>query len=349
VLLYLAIWIVFPAPVEQLLPLAVAAPEVSPLLLVAAFLLGLYAVRDSSRLLTAFVCGVTILLCAVPLAQVPSTQRAFDQATAGIEPATTAGIERVSITRGVVFAEPEGQALTLDLYRPESDKLFPVVIQIYGGAWRSGGPGDDAAFASRLAKDGYLVVSVDYRHAPQSRWPAQIDDVRAALDWVIAHAGENGGDSQHVALLGRSSGAQLALVAAYTEPARIDAVVSFYGPTNLVEGWNEPPSPDPLKIRSILEALFGGQPGDLQRVYEAASPITYVSRRVPPTLLVYGGRDHVVEARFGRELHEKLMAAGATSVYLELPWAEHAFDKVPGVSAWVTRPYIERFLAKYLR
>jgi len=87
----------------------------------------------------------------------------------------------------------------------------------------------------------------------------------------------------------------------------------------------------------------------LQRVYEAASPITYVSRRVPPTLLVYGGRDHVVEARFGRELHEKLMAAGATSVYLELPWAEHAFDKVPGVSAWVTRPYIERFLAKYLR
>ena len=91
----------------------------------------------------------------------------------------------------------------------------------------------------------------------------------AAIDWVIAHAGENGGDSQHVGLLGRSSGAELALVAAYNEPARIDAVVSLYGPTNLVEGWNEPPSPDPLNVRSVLEALFGGQPGDVQRVYDA--------------------------------------------------------------------------------
>ncbi len=156
-----------------------------------------------------------------------------------------------------------------------------------------------------LAKDGYLVVSIDYRHAPQSRWPAQIDDVRAAIDWVVAHAGENGGDSQHIGLLGRSSGAQLALVAAYTEPARIDAVISFYGPTHLVEGWNEPPNPDPLKIRGVLEALFGGPPADMQRVYDAASPITYVSRRVPPTLLVYGAsrsrRRSAIRARAGRK------------------------------------------------
>ena len=197
-------------------------------------------------------------------------------------------------------------------------------------------PGDDAAFASRVAKDGYLVVSIDYRHAPQSHWPAQIDDVRAAIDWVVAHAGENGGDSQHIGLLGRSSGAQLALVAAYTEPARIDAVVSFYGPTHLVEGWRDPPNPDPLPVRPSPRSVPRRPPEDVRANYEAASPMTYVSKRVPPTLLVYGARDHVVEARFGRELNERLKAAGATSIYLELPWAEHTFDKVPGVSAWVT-------------
>jgi acetyl esterase/lipase len=342
---------VFPAPVAWLLPLAVAAPEISPLLLVIALLLGLYALRspEGARLLAAFMCGATILLCALPPAQVPSTRRSFDKAMAGIDAAPAAPAEKVSIARGIVFAEPEGRTLTLDLYRPDEDRRFPIVIQIYGGAWRSGGPADDTAFATSLAREGYLVASIDYRHAPQSRWPAQIDDVRAALDWVIDHAGEYGGDAQHVGLLGRSSGAQLALVAAYTNPNRINAVVSFYGPTNLLEGWNEPPSPDPLPVRPVLEAFLGGTPGDVGPLYEAASPITYVSRRVPPTLLIYGGRDHVVEPRFGRELDGKLKAAGATSVYLELPWAEHAFDKVPGLGAWVTRPYVSRFLDKYLR
>jgi len=338
-------------PVDWLLPLGVAAPELSPLLLVAALLLGFYALRSSegARLLAAFMCGATILLCALPAAQIPSTRKAFDEAMAGIDAAPDATFERVSIARGIVFAEPEGRALKVDFYRPDEDRLFPVVIQIYGGAWRTGGPSDDAAFATRLAKNGYLVASIDYRHTPQSRWPAQIDDVRAAVDWVATHASEYGGDPRRLALLGRSSGAQLALVAAYTNPARIDAVVSFYGPTNLLEGWNEPPSPDPLPVRPVLEAFLGGSPSEARELYEAASPMTYVSRRVPPTLLIYGARDHVVDPRFGRQLHEKLKAAGATSVYLELPWAEHAFDKVPGLGAWVTRPYVERFLAQYMR
>jgi len=279
----------------------------------------------------------------------PVDARAFDEAMSGIEAAPAQVREKVTVARGIVFAEPDRRALTLDLYRPDEDRLFPVVMQIYGGAWRSGGPADQTAFATRLARNGYLVVSIDYRHAPESRWPAQIDDVRAALDWVTAHAGEYGGDARHVALLGRSSGAQLALVAAYTNPNRIDAVVSFYGPTNLADGWTEPPSPDPLSVRQVLEAFLGGTPGDVPQLYEAASPVTYVSRRVPPTLLIYGGRDHVVEPRFGRALHEKLRAAGATAIYLELPWAEHAFDEVPGLGAWVTRPYVERFLAKYLQ
>ena len=335
----------------SLLVLGVLAPEISPLLLAAAVVLALFAMRSTgpSRLLSLFLCGATIVLCALPLAQVRPTQRDFDKATAGLDVAPSPPTESISITRGIAFAEPDAQALTLDIYRPARDGSFPIVIQIYGGAWQSGTPGDDASFATTLAKSGYVVISIDYRHTPHAHWPAQIDDIRNAIDWVIAHGGEYAGDIRRMALVGRSSGAQLALVAAYTQPARFAAVVDYYGPTNLAEGWKEPPSPDPLPVRPVLEAFLGGRPEDVPQNYEAASPITYVSKRVPPTLLIYGARDHVVEARFGRELNDRLQAVGVSSYYLELPWAEHTFDRVPGVSAWVVRPYVDRFLAKYLR
>jgi acetyl esterase/lipase len=337
--------------VYSLLALGVAAPEIAPLLLVAALLLGLFSTRSSgpSRLLALLLCGATAALCCLPLVQIRPTQAAFNAAAAGLDVTPPPPSESVSVTRGIAFAEPDGQALTLDIYRPTAERAFPIVIQIYGGAWRSGTPGDDAAFATALARTGYVVISIDYRHAPQAHWPAQIDDVRNAIDWVVAHGGEYGGDVRRMALLGRSSGAQLALVAAYMQPALFAAVVDFYGPTNLAAGWQEPPSPDPLPVRPVLEAFLGGRPEDVPENYAAASPVTYVSKRVPPTLLIYGARDHVVEARFGSELHERLTAAGVASIYLELPWAEHSFDQLPGLSAWVVRPYVERFLAKYLK
>ena len=80
--------------------------------------------------------------------------------------------------------------------------------------------------------------------------------------------------------------------------------------------------------------------------YRAASPITYVSRRLPPSLLIYGSRDHVVLLRFGAMLDDRLRAAGATSVFLEIPWAEHDFDAVPnGPGGQLSLYYTERFLA----
>jgi len=338
--------------VYWLLTLGVSAPELSPLLAVAGVVVAVVGIRSASglRRLGGGLAIVAVVLAAVPLVQWRSAVRAFDAATADLkspEPRAT-DVPGVSVARDIVFAEPAGRALTLDIYRPLADRLFPVVIQLYGGAWRSGSPGDDSRFAATLARDGYLVVGIDYRHAPQWRWPAQIDDVRAAVEWVIANVGEYGGDTEHVALLGRSSGAQLALVAGYTSD-RVTAVVSLYGPTDLAEGWRQPPSPDPLPVRPVLEAFLGGTPDAVPQLYRAASPVTYVSRLVPPTLLVYGRRDHVVEARFGRELHQRLQTAGASSVYLEVPWAEHAFDALPGLSYRVTLPYIERFLAAHLR
>ena len=74
--------------------------------------------------------------------------------------------------------------------------------------------------------------------------------------------------------------------------------------------------------------------------------MTYVGSRLPPSLLIYGSRDHVVLPRFGAMLDQRLRAAGATSVFLEIPWAEHAFDVISnGPSGQLSLYYTERFLA----
>src|SRR2546425_2813036 len=101
-----------------------------------------------------------------------------------------------------------------------------------------GAPGDNSAFDSYLATHGFVVFAIDYRHAPRWRWPAQLADVRAALEWIGRHGTEYGADPNRLAVLGRSSGAQLAMVASYARggpPVR--AVVSYYGPVDLVEGY----------------------------------------------------------------------------------------------------------------
>jgi acetyl esterase/lipase len=351
VLLSLSIWIVVPAPVLLLLPVGVAAPELSPILLIATLVIGgLALVARKSRIKTAVItlAVITLAICVVPLARAarvrPLTALLGDLVR-GIDAADA------RVVSGVEFARPDRQPLTMTVYRPASAGRFPILVQIYGGAWQRGSPDDDRTFARYFASRNHVVFAIDYRHAPRWKWPAQIEDVRSALGWIRAHAAEYDGDSSRLVLLGRSAGAQLALIAAYDgAPADVAGVVSFYGPTDLAEGWRVPPRPDPLGVRAVLETYLGGTPDQIPESYRAASPLTYVSAHVPPTLLLYGGRDHIVEARFGRMLNDRLRAAGATSFLLELPWSEHAFDALPsGLGGQVSLYYVERFVDDVLR
>jgi acetyl esterase/lipase len=101
-----------------------------------------------------------------------------------------------------------------------------------------------------------------------------------------------------------------------------------------------------LHVRTIEEAYLGGTPAEEPLRYREASPITYVTRPLPPTLLVYAGRDNIVEARFGTMLQARLKRTGTTSVLLEIPWAEHGFDAISnGLSAQLALFQTERFLA----
>ena len=374
VLIFIVAWIILPAPHRRLLPLAVGAPELSLWLALCGVCLGMVALAASHRhqtqwtTLAVAVAVAATLLAAVPLVQAPFAIRRFDDAMrAALGPASlevSPGERRrapivpwellsglrtgdVSIARGIPFAAPGGVTLTLDIYRPAGPGRKPTVVQIYGGSWQRGEPGDNSTAARFLAAHGFVVFAIDYRHAPAARWPAQIEDVRTALAWIRVHAAEYDADPIRMALLGRSAGAQLALVAAYEPSAPpISAVVSLYGPVDLVDGYRQPPLPDPLDVRSIERAFLGGTPDEAPERYRTASPLSYVSRRLPPSLLIYGARDHVVLPRFGAVLAGRLRAAGGTAVFLEIPWAEHAFDSVSnGLSGQLSLYYAERFLS----
>jgi len=360
--LLLAIWIVLPPPSHVFVPLAVGAPEVSGWLFAAAIVAGsltAIALRRSGIARAGAVCSIAAAaLSSIPLARFASVARlAAEERRAATGDGSVAaldvselffGLENgpASITRGIRFAAPGGVPLTIDVYRPQSGPVRASIVQIYGGAWQRGAPGDDAGLASAFASLGYVVFAIDYRHAPAFRWPAELDDVRTGIDWVAAHGREYGGDPDRLVILGRSAGAHLALVAAYTSTHPVRAVVSLYGPTDLAAGYRELPQPDPMDVRGLLRALTGGTPDDRPDVYRDASPTTYVTRPLPPTLLIHGLRDHIVLPRFAERLHDRLRASGTTSLLVEIPWAEHAFDAIPnGPSAQLARFEIERFLA----
>ncbi|HEY9735113.1 MAG TPA: alpha/beta hydrolase, partial [Trichocoleus sp.] len=245
--------------------------------------------------------------------------------------------------------------LTLEVYQPPADfpqsPPRPTVVVIYGGAWQRGTPTQDPQLSRYLAAQGYVVVAVDYRHAPQYRFPAQLEDVERAIAFVCDHAAEYEVDCDRMAVLGRSAGAHLAMLAAYrSSSVPLRAVVNYYGPVDLASAYRNPPVPDPIDTRGVLNAFLGAGPDQVPELYRQASPLAAVQPQLPPTLMFYGGRDNVVEAKYGRELAQQLQATGNSVVYIEIPWADHSFDAVfNGVSNQLAVYYIERFLAHVLR
>ncbi len=379
--LFLSSWIVIPAPIFSLLPLGVGAPEISPLLLVGnaiAFMLALFLSAPSAagwRYLAIALSTCAVILSSLPLLQLSATVRRAEtqmQSALGANYLTQIPAEQqqqmrsrpfvwIDMVRGIPipevrrdrqsFTAVDGTPLKLVIYRPETAQLHPAIVAIYGGAWQRGDPGQNAVYNAYLAAQGYTVVAIDYRHAPEHRFPAQLQDVETALEWIVQNAANYQIDTSRIALIGWSAGAHLALLAAYQPRSlAIRAVVNYYGPTNLAEGYRDPPRPDPINTRAVLEALLGGSPDTLPQEYKAASPVHTVRPGLPPTLLIYGKRDHLVKPMFGRELYDRLQATENRAILIALPWSEHAFDAVfQGLGNQIALYYTERFLAWTLK
>ena len=315
---------------------------------------------------------VTLAICALPLLQRPpaiaaanrSLTSAFPQASFVSAPfrwRTFFGrfeSEAVRVQRDIAFESSAGTPLSLNLYQPSQPGRYPAVVTIYGGSWMRGSPSESQQMAQFLAARGYVVAALDYRHAPEYRFPSQVDDVAAGLAFVQSQADSFEIERDRIALLGWSAGAHLAMLLGYQlalqgdEPVR--SIVNYYGPVDLANGYYDIPQPDPIDVRQVLRAFIGGTPIELAAAYDAASPITYVERAeantLPDTLLIYGGRDHVVESRFGKRLYDALLDSSNRAVWVNIPWAEHAFDKLfNGFSNQMALPFIEQFLDQTLK
>ena len=376
--LFLSLWIVISAPTFFLLPLGVCAPELSPWLvilnaiaLVLAFIV--YKSWLSNFILVCSLIGLSLSL--LPVLQLPATNQRFEQEmerALGTDylkdipqdlqsqmrprPFAIANVFRgipsqeVRIERGIVFASPDGVELKFNIYRPRQEGKYPALIVIHGGAWRSGTPDGYEKFSCYMAARGYSVITIDYRHAPKYQFPQQLEDVKTALSYIRDRAADLEIDLNKMAIMGRSAGGHLATLAAYQDTIPWQAVISYYGPTDLTEGYYDVPKPDPIDIQDVLENFLGGTPKELPELYQQASPINYLKPNLPPSLLVYPSRDRLVQAKFGRELYDKLRALENTAILLEIPWAEHAFDAVFfGVSNQLVLYYTERFLALTLK
>jgi acetyl esterase/lipase len=245
------------------------------------------------------------------------------------------------------FASTDGYKLTLDVYRPGYEHgPVPAVLVIHGGTWQTGDNSERIAVNAYLAARDHVVISMNYRLAPQWPFPAARDDVLSAIAYVKTYASEIGVDPTRLALVGRGAGGQLALLAAYTagEPA-IRGVVSLYGPTDMKFGYEHPAPIGLLDTRAVLESYLGGAPAAAEDAYYAASPINFVTASSPPTLLIHGSRDGVVLPEESARLEEKLMQAGVKHLFLRLPWATHECDRSFGGPCGQIATYaIERFL-----
>jgi len=229
--------------------------------------------------------------------------------------------------RTVDYVSYPNVTLKLDYYPSQIIGKRPCVIVVHGGSWSSGDSQQLPELNSYLASKGYNVASINYRMAPKWHNPAPVEDIANALKYLRTHADELHIDTNQFVLLGRSAGAQIALLAAYTLHDRsIKGVVDFYGPADMVWGYSVPSNPLIMDSRKVMVNYLGGTYEKVPQNYVASSPIEFVDRQSPPTLIIHGKNDVLVAYEHSRRLNEKLQQNGIKHFWLQLPWATHGFD-----------------------
>ncbi len=239
----------------------------------------------------------------------------------------------------LVYAKHGDREMKLDLYVPEKgDGPFPVVVWIHGGGWLGGEKTDCPPLNLGYCQNGYAAASLSYRFSNVAPYPAQIEDCKAAIRWLRAHAKEYNLDPDHIGVWGGSAGGHLVCLLGVTgktkkfdvgdnldQSSEVQAVCNFFGPTDVLTGLDGlDPNTDLTKaLVGMYTSLLGGPVSEKTELAKEASSTTYADANSAPFLHVHGTVDLLVPVEQAEKLHDKLRQADVWSRLFILPRAGH--------------------------
>jgi acetyl esterase/lipase len=262
--------------------------------------------------------------------------------------ASSALPDGVIAVRDLTYVRYGERALQLDLYLPANAAAAPAVVLVHGGGWRSGVRQNLAPMAIRLAQRGYAAATVSYRLSPEARYPAAIDDVRASVRWLRAHALQYRVDPARIAIAGGSAGGQIASLVGVTGSGEgaLQAIVNIDGLSDFTSAAARLHEDDPAKKPSSAGAWFGGRYGEKTALWHQASPLFYVNPGTPPVLFIGSAQTRFAVGR--EDMVARLAASGVASRVLLLPETPHSF--------WLFDPWLtptvdamDAFLNQHMR
>ncbi|MDO9341428.1 MAG: alpha/beta fold hydrolase [Bacteroidales bacterium] len=264
--------------------------------------------------------------------------------------------EDIEEIKNIEYKSIDGKSLQLDIYKPKKlDKAAPLLVFIHGGGWSGGQRSDYLFYLVAFAKRGYITATVSYRLLKDGPYPACAEDITDAVSWFYRNGEKYGYDPDRIALIGGSAGAHLALLAAYgwknpnvtinstvvsDSGHCIKAVVDLYGPIDLTTEYarNNP------TVTSFITRSFAVAP----ELFREASPIQYLDKNDPPTMILHGTSDEVVPISQSDMLKARLDSLGVPCVYYLLPLWPHTMDIVQRVNDF-SQLKMNDFFEKYLK
>jgi acetyl esterase/lipase len=262
--------------------------------------------------------------------------------------------------KNLPYVNPPKATQELDIFAPmtttypgqkkEDVPARPLIVFIHGGGWIGGNK--DHCPAVNFCKDGFVVASINYRLSSEAPFPAQIEDCKAAIRWLRAHAKNYNIDVNRVGVWGASAGGHLAALVGTTgdikdfdkgdnldQSSAVQAVCDWYGPTDLLqmipqaEAAHSPEAKSYKDPHSILAKFLGGLPDAKPQVAKAANPITYISKSDPPFLIMHGDQDQLVPLGQSLLLLDGLKAAGIDATLEVVKGRGHGDLNVNGLDA----------------
>ncbi|SHF22412.1 Acetyl esterase/lipase [Mariniphaga anaerophila] len=269
---------------------------------------------------------------------------------ADLEPEIPENVEEI---KDVEYKNVNGKTLQMDFYRPKNvHEPLPLLVFIHGGGWKSGKRSDYLVYLASFAQKGYITATVSYRLKKDSIYPAAVEDVTDAVDWLFRNGEKYGYDSDRIALIGGSAGAHLAMLAGYgwgdatgyktTNSAghRVKAVVDIYGPVDLTTEYG--------RNQSLVTGFIGHSFEEKPELYREASPAVYLKNSIPPTLILHGTSDKLVPISQSDSLKNRLDKLGVPCKYYRVPLWPHSMDIAQRVNEFAQEK-METFFEEYLK